>query len=379
LGHGSARYRERVIQVPLNDLSRIDNSLRSSIVDDLESILRRGTFFRGRFTTEFEAAMSSRFGGRSAACVGNGTDALYLALAALAVGAGDRIATVSNAGGYSTNAILRCGASPVFVDIDPITAQMDPAALSQLLVSDGTIRAVVATHLYGLVGEISTIRETCDEFGVSLIEDCAQSFGARSGASAAGTFGDLATFSFYPTKNLGAYGDAGAVVSSTAELDQRVRSLAQYGWSARYDITIPGGVNSRIDEIQAAILLRGLELVDDQNRRRRQIAIRYRDALADGRRLIAADDDTFVAHLAVMVTESRDADATALDQAGVGTGVHYPIADHRQAAWRDICEGARLPFTDDLQRQILTLPCFPTMTDPEVDHVIGALAALPSR
>lgn len=366
-------------QVPLNDLSRVDDALRSSIVDDVESIVRGGTFFRGRFTTEFEAAMSSRFAGRSAACVGNGTDALYLALAALAVGPGDRVATVSNAGGYSTNAILRCGALPAFVDVDPVTAQMDPTALTEVLRSDGTIRAVIATHLYGLVGAISAIRRTCDDFGVSLIEDCAQSFGAESGASPAGTFGELATFSFYPTKNLGAFGDAGAVVSSTAELDQRVRSLAQYGWSERYDITIPGGINSRIDEIQAAILLRGLDLVGDQNRRRRQIALRYRDALSDGRRLIAADDDTFVAHLAVMVTESRDADAMALRDADVGTGVHYPIADHRQAAWSDVCDGASLPVTDALQRQILTLPCFPTMTDLEVDQVIGALTALPTR
>lgn len=366
-------------QVPLNDLSRTDDALRSSIVHDVESIVRSGTFFRGKFTTEFESAMSSRFGGRPAACVGNGTDALYLALAALVVGAGDRVATVANAGGYSTNAILRCGARPTFVDIDPITAQMAPTSLVDVLRGDRTIRAVIATHLYGLVGEISAIRETCDEFGVSLIEDCAQSFGALSGASPAGTFGDLATFSFYPTKNLGAYGDAGAVVSSTTQLDARVRSLAQYGWSARYDIAIPGGVNSRIDEIQAAILLRGLQRVDDQNHRRREIALRYRDALSDARRLIGADDDTFVAHLAVMVTESRDADIAALEQAGVGTGIHYPIADHRQTAWRDIGVDAAVPITEDLQRQILTLPCFPTMTDLEVDHVVSALAALPSR
>ena len=233
----------------------------------------RGPSFRGHFTTTFEASLSSRFDGRRATCVANGTDALYLALAALAVGSGDRVATVANAGGYSTNAILRCGARPAFVDVDPRTAQMAPDSLREVLGSDGSIRAVVVTHLYGLVGEIAAIRQICDEFDVRLVEDCAQSFGATVDGAPAGTVGDLATFSFYPTKNLGAYGDAGAVVSSTSDLDDRVRSLAQYGWGSRYEITLPGGINSRIDEIQAAILLRGLELVDEQNQRRRQIAI----------------------------------------------------------------------------------------------------------
>lgn len=368
-----------MIQVPLNDLSRIDVSIRSLVVADVASIVDEGTFFRGHFTTTFEAALSSRFDGRQSTCVANGTDALYLALAALEVGRGDHVATVANAGGYSTNAILHCGAVPAFVDVDPRTAQMAPDLLRDVLVNDGSISAVVVTHLYGLVGELAAIRQICDEFEVALVEDCAQSFGAIVDGTPAGTVGDLATFSFYPTKNLGAYGDAGAVVSSTSGLDERVRSLAQYGWASRYDITLPGGINSRIDEIQAAILLRGLELLDEQNQRRREIAMRYQDALHGDRFLIADHSDRFVAHLAVMVTDDRDADIGLLGDAGIGTGIHYPIADHRQVAWQDVCDAASVPATESLQSRILTLPCFPGMTDSEVDHVVGALAALPQE
>ena len=372
----AARYRGWVIQVPLNDLSRIDESVQSLVVADVASIVGGGTFFRGHFTTAFESSLSSRFAGRSATCVANGTDALYLALAALEVGSGDRVATVANAGGYSTNAILRCGARPTFVDVDTRTAQMAPDSLHELLRDNSPIRAVIATHLYGLVGEISTIRQICDEFDVRLVEDCAQSFGATVETAPAGTFGDMATFSFYPTKNLGAYGDAGAVVSSTAELDQRVRSLAQYGWGSRYEVTLTGGANSRIDEIQAAILSRGLELVDDQNQRRRQIALRYSEALPGSRFLISERSERYVAHLAVMVTDDRDADIRSLGAVGVGTGIHYPIADHCQAAWSDLFASVSLPNTEWLQDRIVTLPCFPSMTDSEVDHVVDALAGL---
>ena len=351
--------------------------MRSLVLGDVESIIRDGAFFRARFTTELERALAHRFGGRAATCVGNGTDALYLALAAVEIGTGDRVATVANAGGYSTNAILRCGAHPTFIDIDPVTAQMSSGGLSDALANDRSIRAVVATHLYGLVGEISAIREACNDASVWLIEDCAQSFGAEVNGVPAGTFGQLATCSFYPTKNLGAFGDAGAVVSSTPELDARVRSLAQYGWQSRYEITVAGGINSRIDEIQAAILLRGMELVDDQNRRRREIALRYHASLTGGRRLIATDDERYVAHLAILITDSRHADAQSLELAGIGTGIHYPIADHRQPAWTGVGDACELVATDFLQPRILTLPCFPTMTDGEVDRVAAALAALP--
>jgi dTDP-4-amino-4,6-dideoxygalactose transaminase len=322
--------------VPLNDLSRTDDALRSGILSDVDSIIRRGAFFGGPFTTGLASAISERFAGRHVTLVGNGTDALYLALAGLQVGAHDRVAVVANAGGYATNAVLRCGAKPRFVDVDPQTAQMAPDALHGLLESDRSVRAVVATHLYGLVGAIDAVREVCHQHDVWLVEDCAQSFGADVDGQAAGTFGDLATLSFYPTKNLGAFGDAGAVVAADRDVAERVAALAQYGWAERYVVTVAGGINSRLDEIQAAVLLRNLMRVDADNARRRAIASRYAAALTGGRRMLAVPTTRYVAHLAVMVTDDRDADRERLAEHGVMTGVHYPVADHAQPGWQTL-------------------------------------------
>jgi dTDP-4-amino-4,6-dideoxygalactose transaminase len=308
--------------------------------------------------------------------VGNGTDALYLALRASGVEAGRRVATVANAGGYTSGATLRAGGSPVFVDIDPRTAQMSPEALTKVLGETPDITAVVLTHLYGLTGDVEAIKSLCDERKVMLIEDCAQAMGASVAGRPAGTFGDVATLSFYPTKNLGAFGDGGAVVCATAALHERVSALAQYGWGQRYQVTVPGGINSRIDEIQAAVLLEAERVLDVQNERRRAIVARYAAATPGQRYVLSDDSNRSVGHLAVMVTDDRSGDAHRLDAAGVSTGIHYPIADHRQPGWQGLVPAAHLPNTDWLVERILTLPCFPAMTDDEVDQVVEALAAL---
>ena len=363
-------------RVPLNDLSRTPPSTTASLLNAFADVIERGSFLKGPLTTQLEQQISDRLGGRRVLGVANGTDALYLAIAAAGIGAGQRVATVANAGGYTTGALLRSGASPAFVDVDRRTAQMSRGALEHQLDSSPDISAVVLTHLYGLVGDVQGIADLCDARGVVLIEDCAQAMGASVLGRPVGTFGQLATISFYPTKNLGAFGDAGAVVSATAELHDAAALRSQYGWGTRYEVVVPGGINSRIDEMQAAVLLEAEKVLDDHNERRRAIVSRYAEAVAGSRYLLSESSERFVGHLAVMVTEHRSDDARRLDDAGVSTGVHYPILDHRQPGWQGLVPVAELPETEWLVQRILTLPCFPSMTDNEVDQVATALAGL---
>ena len=362
-------------QVPLNDLSRVEPSVQSLLLNDVADILKSGSFLKGRFTKELESHLGELFTSSVATCVANGTDALYIALTALGVTQGSKVVTVANAGGYTTGATLRLGALPVFADVDTETAQMSAISLRDILKAE-SISAVVLTHLYGLVGDVVEIASLCKEFNVPLIEDCAQSFGAKIGDQPAGTFGDISTFSFYPTKNLGAFGDAGAVLTRGPELAQKVQSIAQYGWGDRYSVDLVNGVNSRIDEIQAAALLRQLPFIESQNLKRRQIIQRYQAVLSLPRRMIMSDHTNFVGHLAIMLTDTRDSDRHNLSEMGVATGIHYPFADYLQPAWRGKVSGASLPATENIQRRILTLPCFPAMTEPEIDQVVNALESL---
>jgi len=343
----------------------------------VSGIIARGSFLKGAYTTELEQRLSAGFENRPVLGVANGTDALYLALCAAGVAAGSGVVTVANAGGYTTGATLRLGGRPLLVDVDRANAQMSADSLVDVLASHSDVAVVVLTHLYGLVGDVERIQSICSDAGVTLIEDCAQSIGAIVGGRPAGTFGQLATLSFYPTKNLGAFGDGGAVVCATRELHDQVQSLAQYGWVERYEVTHPFGINSRIDEIQAAVLLELEPLLASNNQRRREIVAEYGGAISGERYFIADESPRFVGHLAVMVTPTREADAAQLGAAGIGTGVHYPIPDHLQLAWRDsVSMAAALPVTEWLAGAVLTVPCFPGMTDEEVASVATVLASL---
>jgi dTDP-4-amino-4,6-dideoxygalactose transaminase len=364
------------MRVPLNDLSRTTAADAEAVVSAMADIIGRGAFLKSVHTAALEARLSERLDGRHILGVANGTDALYLALRALGVSEGTSVATVANAGGYCTGAVLRCGGAPVFVDVDVQTAQMEVVALERVLDEHPGTGFVVVTHLYGLMGDVDAIADLCAQRGVTLVEDCAQSMGAVVGGRAAGTFGKVATLSFYPTKNLGAFGDGGAVVSAAEEVHRTVAALAQYGWERRYEVTIPGGINSRIDEMQAAALVIAERSLDDNNRRRREIVEHYRASVGGGRYFLADSSERYVGHLAVMVTDERSADARRLDEFGIGTGVHYPVPDHRQEAWTGVVPDQSLPATEWLSDRILTVPCFPTMSDIEVDQVSEALGRL---
>lgn len=364
--------------IPLNDLSRIDPVTLGAEIDVVSKVISSGQYMKGKFTADLELRITDLTQGSGTVTVANGTDALMLAMLGIGLGPGDFVATVPNAGGYTSTAAIRIGVEPVLVDIDPVTGQMSTDSLRQVLASAKSIKAIVVTHLFGLMADVPAIRSICDQFGVLLIEDCAQAFGANLQGRHVGSWGDAATFSFYPTKNLGAFGDGGAISFKDEKHLSRARQLSQYGWSNRYEVSLIGGVNSRIDEIQAAVLLLRLKRLNEENERRREIVARYQSVLNGERRMIHASNETFVAHLAVMVTPSRDADIDHISRSNIGTGIHYPILDNHQQAWKSIFLGQTVPFAEINVGQILTLPCFPNLTDSEIEQVCKTLKALPN-
>ena len=322
--------------------------------------------------------MAQFLGVRHAAGVASGTDALCLAMLAVGCGGGSEIVTAANAGGYATCAAAQIGASLVYADVDPSTLLVTAETIEKVIAPQTT--AVVVTHLYGNVADVQPIVELCKRRGVRVIEDCAQVIGGTDSADRkAGSMGDAATFSFYPTKNLGAAGDGGAVASNDDQIDARVRSLRQYGWSTKYYVAEGGGRNSRLDEIQASILRIGLRRVDRLNERRREIISRYAEAASgpDVSMVTGAGCGT-VAHLAVVRSCVRDSLRRFLSDKGIDTDIHYPVPDHRQAGFRPPVRPTSLPVTEVAVGEILTLPCFPEMTEFEIDRVAEAIASFDS-
>ncbi|TYP89832.1 DegT/DnrJ/EryC1/StrS family aminotransferase [Blastococcus xanthinilyticus] len=364
--------------VPLNDLGRGFAALEGELRSTVDEVLSSGWYVLGPQHDAFEREFAAAVGAAHCVGVGNGTDALELALLSVGCRPGDQILTAANAGMYTTTAALKAGLVPRFADVDPDTLLLTAATVEPALTA--ATKAVVVTHLYGRLAEVGPLRELCAGRGIPLIEDCAQAAGAVSDEGPAGSLADVAAFSFFPTKNLGALGDAGAVVTDDPERAALVRSLRQYGWSAKYTATVPRGRNSRLDELQAAVLRTKLPHLAGWNARRREIVGRYATALEHGpRRMVhgdAAGSPAYVGHLAVLRSPSRDADRAALAAAGIRTDVHYPVPDHRQPVLAEAAAGISLPVTEQAAAEILTVPCFAEMTDAEVDRVCHALAAL---
>lgn len=341
-------------------------------------VLESNSFVMGREVAQFEQELAAYTGVAHCVSVANGTDALELALRALDLRPGQKVACVANAGFYSATAIHLAGGVPLYVDVDERTLTMAPQALEVALRDKPA--AVIATHLYGQLAPIEQLVAICRAAGVALIEDCAQSHGAERGGRRAGSFADLACFSFYPTKNLGALGDGGAVLTSNDALAGRVKALRQYGWSKKYEVSMLGGCNSRLDEVQAAVLREKLPLLNRHNARRRAIASRYNDAFAGlPLRLPPSAGADFVAHLYVVRTDRREALRAHLNERGVATDVHYPIADIRQPAFGGRFDSIVLPVSEAACASAMSLPCFPGMPDEDVDSVIAGVCAYFSR
>jgi len=357
----------------INDLGRHTQAIQGELSAAIERVLRSGWFVLGPEVTAFEQEFAGYCGTEHCISLANGTDALELALRALDIGAGKTVLTVANAGMYSTIAILAAGARPVFTDVRPDTLLMDSADVARILERQ-KIDAIIVTHLYGLLADIRQISELARAHGIPVIEDCAQAHGAALGDQRAGSFADIACFSFYPTKNLGALGDGGAIVTSRPDLASNARQLRQYGWSSKYHAALAGGRNSRLDEMQAAVLRVMLPLLDQWNTRRREIAARYSGGIRHPKVTVPAiHGNDYVAHLYVIMTPERERLKQHLAATGIPSDVHYPLPDYAQAACRHLFEGVELPVTAQACGEVLTLPCFPEMSDDEVDSIIACV------
>lgn len=346
---------------------------------DFSSVLQRVVdshwYILGKEVTQFEHDFALYIGTTHAIGLANGTDALELALKALSIGPDDTVACVANAGYYSSTAIHLVGATPVYIDVDRNDLGMCPLQLEQFLAKATTKpKAIIVTHLYGQAAQIEQLAAIASLHQIPLIEDCAQAHGAIVNGKRVGSFGELACFSFYPTKNLGALGDGGAICTSSPELNERVRQLRQYGWSQKYTVSLAGGKNSRLDELQAAILSIKLPVLDQHNAQRRAIAQQYNQAFADlALQLPCSTDMDYVAHLYVIRTPDRDQLRQHLLQAGISTDIHYPVLDTKQPAYATTPQA--LPISQQACDQVLSLPCYPGLPLEQVQQVISAVRA----
>lgn len=338
----------------------------------VKKVLDRHWYVLGEEVIGFESEFANYVGVSHCVSMANGTDALEIALRSVGVERGDLVVTVANAGFYSSTAIHAIGATPLYIDVNPSCMTMSVEALAKALTQKP--KCVIVTHLYGQMANIKELLAEAHAAGVMLIEDCAQSHGAKLDGRQAGSWGDAACFSFYPTKNLGAMGDGGGVVTNNDELAARLKTLRQYGWSSKYHVGHAGGKNSRLDEMQAAILRVKLPLLDSWNEQRRDIANRYNSAFAT----LAFDalpsvDDSYAGHLYVARIQNREAFRAFLKAQGVSTDVHYPVPDYQQVAYQQPKISGSVEVTDALCKTLVTLPCFPGMTDEEVESVILAV------
>lgn len=354
------------------------DALRDEIDAAVAMVLRSGWYVLGQEVAAFERAFAEYVGCRHAVGVASGTDALRVALLACGIGPGDEVLTVANAGEPTPMAICSVGATPRFVDVDPSTYTMSAEEAARAV--GPRAKALLPVHLYGLPADLGALKDLASDAGIRLVEDACQAHGAAIDGQRAGGVGDAGCFSFYPTKNLGALGDGGMVVTDDDELADRARLVRQYGWQRRnWSVTM--GINSRLDELQAAILRVKLPHLDAWNARRREIAARYTELLepvADQRGLqltVEPPGRRHVYHLFVVRAPARDRLRDALSRRGIAAGVHYPHPAHLQPAFQHLWDAPpRLPVTERLAQEVLSLPIFPEMTDDEVDSVAYAVA-----
>jgi dTDP-4-amino-4,6-dideoxygalactose transaminase len=366
----------QTISVPFGDLKRQHDLLREEIELAIQRVVASGWYILGPETRAFEEEFAAFCGVSQAVGVGNGTEAIYLALTALGVGVGDEVITVANAAVYETLTILQTGARPVFVDVDPQTYNLDPALLEAAITP--RTKAIVPVHLYGRPADMPAIMEIADRHGIPVVEDCAQAHGATIGGRVVGSIGACACYSFYPTKNLGAIGDGGAVATSDPALAEKLRQLRQYGWSRKYYSSEPGGINSRLDELQSAVLRVKLRHLPAWNERRRVIAGMYADLL-EGCGLQLPDaprDGEHVYHLYVVRHPERDRLQAGLRERGIGTDIHYPLPAHMQPIYQSLAAQGSLPVTEQIAGEVLSLPIYPELTDMEVRAVAAAVRAV---
>jgi dTDP-4-amino-4,6-dideoxygalactose transaminase len=365
---------ERAI-IPLANPAASFRSRYAEITGAFERVLDSGRYILAGEVRAFETEFAEYIGANHVMGVASGTDAVALALRSVGIAAGDEVVTVSHSAVATVAAIEQMGGVPVFSDICPVSRCLDPQHLRHGI--GPRTRAVVVVHIYGQPADMAGIMEVAGAHGLKVIEDCAQAHGGTIGGQHVGVFGDAAAFSFYPTKNLAAMGDGGAVVLKDQAHYERALALRQYGWDARRSSQF-AGVNSRLDELQAAILRVMLTSLNQDIERRRAIAAAYDEVL--GRVGVAGPahvlNTEHAMHLYVVEDDARDRLAEELRTLGVSTGRHYPLAIHQMPAYRGRVRGGdRLPETERLYSRCLSLPMFPEMTPAQLEHVCSALEA----
>jgi dTDP-3-amino-3,4,6-trideoxy-alpha-D-glucose transaminase len=360
--------------IPFNQLKLLHDRHADEILTAMKRVADSGWYILGAEVKAFEQEFAAYHEVPYAVGVASGTDAIELALLAGGIGAGDEVITVAHTAMATVTAIESTGATPVLVDIDPLTYTLDPEKVRESI-TDKT-RAILVVHLYGQPADLDVLKAITDEHDLLLVEDCAQAHGAIYKGNKVGTIGDMGTFSFYPTKNMGAYGDGGAVISRDEALAERLRELRNYGQTTRYTHQ-SRGTNSRLDEMQAAILRVKLKHLNTHNSRRREIAKLYDEHLRGVVIPHVRDGVQPVYHLYVVRDDNRDQLMSDLKEQGVGTLIHYPIPIHLQGSHQDLnmAEGS-LPETEKAVKEIVSLPMYIGLTDDEVMTVCHAIKQL---
>jgi dTDP-4-amino-4,6-dideoxygalactose transaminase len=347
--------------IPMVDLKQQYQELKEEIDAGILQALADTQFILGPNVAAFEQEAAAYLGVEHAVACASGTDALHLALRAAGIGPGDEVITSAFTFIATAEAIRYVGAKPVFVDIDPHSFNMDPNSVERVI-SPAT-RAIVAVHLFGMPADMERLLPLCEEHGIAVIEDCAQSFGAQVRGCHTGSFGTCGAFSFFPSKNLGCYGDGGMITTGSDELAARLRMLRNHGSSVRYHHDVIG-YNSRLDELQAVVLRVKLKHIDDYNDKRRQVARLYTDLLSDTEVQTPREIDGWrhVYHQYTILSQRRDRIAAKLQSAGIASAIYYHIPLHRQAAFADAYRELELPVTERIASQCLSLPMYPELS-----------------
>lgn len=358
--------------IPVFDLKRQTASIQAELDEAIGRVLSSGWYILGQEVEAFEREFASWLGVSHCVSVGNGTDAIVVALRALGIRPGDEVITVPNTAVATVAAIELAGAKPILVDVCPETQLMDVSCVEQAI--SPRTKAIVPVHLFGQAVDLDPLLEITQRHRLVIMEDCAQAHGATYKGKRVGSLGHAASFSFYPTKNLGALGDGGAVTTNDAAVADRARLIRQYGWRERY-ISDCEGMNTRLDELQAAVLRVKLCHLDAWNAARRERAAWYRDAIRTNNVVLPCERDygESVYHLYVVRTSDRDMLAAYLKARSIGSSVQYPVPIHLQPAYRRLVTPGSLPVAERLAREILSLPMYPELTEEEVHTVACAV------
>lgn len=364
------------MNVPFLDLRQHHAALRREFTAAFEAVVDASAFASGPFVSRFEQDFAAYCGAKFCVGVGNGTDALWLALLALGVGPGDEVITVPMTFMATAEAITYAGAKPVFVDIDPSTYTMNPEAVEGAITP--RTRAIIPVHLYGQMADMEPILRIARRHGLKVIEDACQAHGANYGAKRAGSLGDAGCFSFYPGKNLGAFGEAGAVVTDSEELARKVQMFRDHGQARKYHHDVVGW-NARMDGIQGAVLAIKLKHLDEYNEARRHHAEHYRSLLSGSPGVTLPcerSQSEHVYHLFVIRVSERDRVLKELESRGIHCGIHYPIPVHLQEAYRSLGLGrGSFPVSESCADEVLSLPMYPELTGEQIESVARELAA----